>query len=78
MFEKIFDSVREALPIVGKTVVEITCDDKEDSCCNACPGFQHVYIHFDDFSTLTIHIRPGEPGVEVGFHYDGHPGEEDV
>lgn len=78
MAEKVWNTIREALPIAGKTVIEVTCDEQGDPCCEHCPGFSHIYLHFDDFSTLTLHCRAGDNGSEVGFHYDGHPGEDEI
>jgi hypothetical protein len=67
-----FESIREALPIVGKRVVEVTCDDWEEVCEQHPEPEErasNVYVHFDDGSTLTIVLTPETPSS--GFSYDG-------
>lgn len=67
-----FGTIRDALPVSGKAVVDVTCDDWEE-ICREYPNPEDrevtkVYVHFDDGSTLTFHCSEN-----VGFLYDGHP-----
>lgn len=66
-----YGSIRDALPITGKRVVEVTCEDWEDVCArysNPEDRVSEVYVHFEDGSTLTFLVTE-----ERGFRYDGYP-----
>lgn len=65
-----YESIREALPIIGKRVVEVTCDDWDDIvAAEPDPELRvsKIYVHFDDGSTLAFELGSG-------FHYDGFDG----
>jgi hypothetical protein len=70
-----YDSIREALPITGKSVVDVTCDDWSDVCAEfpePADRITHVYVHFSDGSTLSFLTSEA-----IGFSYDDYPdGEE--
>lgn len=74
MSNETYESIREALPIVGKKVVEVTCSDHGEplDCCDReaiedFSGLGHIYLHFDDGSTATFHVIDDR----LGFHYEG-------
>jgi hypothetical protein len=65
-----YDSIREALPITGRQVADVTCDDWEDVCAEYPrpeDRVTRVYVHFDDGSTLTFHTTEA-----LEFAYDGY------
>lgn len=59
-------TIRDALPVIGRTILGITQDDFE----GPIPPDQltSVYLHLDDGSTITMQVSQ-----EVGFSYDGYP-----
>src|SRR4051812_47302817 len=67
-------TIREALPIVGRRVIEVTCEDWDD-LCREQPNVEQrvtpVYVHFDDGSTLTFVTNQ-----RSGFWYDGDEGKQ--
>lgn len=70
-----YASIRDALPITGKRVVEVTCGDWGEAAA-ASPNLEDrvstVYLHFDDGSTLTFFVTE-----QRGFCYDGHKDSRD-
>ena len=73
MSEIVWHSIRDALPVAGKRVVEVTCDDWEEvkeRFPNLADRVSQVYLHFDDGSTLGIFVTQ-----ERGFTYDAVEGE---
>jgi hypothetical protein len=66
-------SIREALPITGRRIVEITTTDFE-------PGMEEsrVYLHLDDGSTVSFAIGDGNLGFSYDGFPDGHPFLEDA
>lgn len=65
-------SIREALPIIGRTVLEITTDDWKEVQAKY-PHIEsrqsRIYLHFDDFTTVSFVIGEGD----LCFSYDGFP-----
>jgi hypothetical protein len=65
-----WDTIREALPIVGKKIVEITADDWDDVVAEQ-PDVEtrvsQIYLHLDDGSTVGFFVTEHR-----GFTYDGY------
>ncbi len=65
-------SIREALPITGRKIIEITCTDHEEVVemyPNPADRRSRIYLHFDDGSTASFVIGEGD----LAFSYDGFP-----
>lgn len=60
------DSIREALPLIGRTVLEITSDDFDPS---HKVDVSRIYLHFDDGSTASFPVGENE----LAFSFDGYP-----
>ena len=64
-------SIREALPIVGRTILEITTDDWEEVRVRY-PHVENrqsrIYLHLDDGTTASFAIGDGD----LAFSYDGY------
>lgn len=70
----VVSSIREALPIIGRTILEITTDDWEEVRAKY-PCIENrqsrIYLHFDDGTTASFVIGNGD----LCFSYDGFPDE---
>ena len=65
-----YPNIREALPITGKTIADVTCDDWEDIVREQPdPKTRRsmVYLHFTDGATLGFSVTQ-----DHGFHFDGY------
>jgi hypothetical protein len=74
-------SIRDALPITGRTILEVTCTDWEEVVArypNPDDRKSRIYLHFDDGSTASFVVGEGD----LAFSYDGyaedHPFEQDA
>lgn len=69
-------SIREALPITGRTIVEVTTDDWSE-VQKKYPDIKErqsrIYLHFDDGSTASFRIGGGDNGFSYNRYPDGHP-----
>jgi hypothetical protein len=69
-------SIRDALPITGRTIVEITTDDW-DEIKEKYPHIEErqsrIYLHFDDGSTASFCIGEGDKAFSYDNFPDGHP-----
>lgn len=66
------ETIREALPITGRTIVDITTDDWDDVCAefpDPEDRISRVYVHLDDGSTCSFVIGDGN----LAFSFDGYP-----
>lgn len=64
------ETIREALPITGRLIVEITTDDWDDVVSkypNPADRISRVYLHLDNGSTASFVIGEGR----LAFSYDG-------
>ena len=65
-----WSNIREALPVEGKTIALVTCDDWEDVCReqpDRAVRRSMVYLHFTDGTTMGFYVTH-----DYGFFYDGH------
>jgi hypothetical protein len=66
------DSIREALPITGRTILEVTCTDHAEDILkypNPDERKGRIFLHLDDGSTASFVVGEGD----LGFSYDGYP-----
>jgi hypothetical protein len=85
---QVFDTIRDALPICGKRVIEVTCDDEYESCpialsfgsgtTDAEGRVQGLYIP-PSSKRVFLHFDDGTTltfwtDAARGFEYDGLPG----
>ena len=69
-------SIREALPIVGRTILEITTDDWDEVKAkypDISERQSRIYLHFDDGSTASFCIGEGDKAFSYDGFPDGHP-----
>ena len=66
--ETIHESIREALPVVGRTILEVTCDDWDEVKAKQ-PNHEfrvsQVYLHLDDGSTIALTVGNWD-GLAIG------------
>lgn len=75
----IVGSIREALPITGRTILEVTCTDWDETVTqypDPKDRISRVYLHFDDGSTASFVIGQGNLAFSYDGFPDGHPFEE--
>lgn len=73
-------TIREALPVIGRMVVEITCDDHDEIAekfPNPADRISRIYLHFDDGSTASFVVGEGDLAFCFDGYPEGHPFTED-
>lgn len=69
-----WETIREALPIAGKKILEVTCDDWDEVKADQPDPDSRVskiYLHLDDGSTVGFFVTQ-----DRGFTYDGYKEED--
>jgi hypothetical protein len=64
-------SIRDALPIVGRTILEVTCTDHAEDVANypnPADRKSRIFLHLDDGSTASFVVGQDE----LAFSYDGY------
>jgi hypothetical protein len=69
-------SIREALPVTGRIILEVTATDWEDVVAeqpDPATRISRIYLHFDDGSTASFAVGDGDLAFSYDNFPDGHP-----